>query len=288
MYQNPSDQRYDSDAGGRARVLVVGVGALGCPAASALVHVRGALDLITLVDPDRVELSNLHRQPLFNEDDIGRLKAEVAASRLTVTGTCRVETRTERLDADNAERLIGAHDYVVDATDCPETKFLINDVAVRLGVAFSYAGVVRTGGQTMAVVPGESACLRCVFPEGADTDGGACSDMGILAPVAGVIGTLQAAHALGHLAGRPIEAGCMTIYELRGQRFRRVTFPRRARCCACAQGAPSSHSNVSSNKTLRQRSHAASQTQPRSATPDGDTDVDTAAAHPRRQPTCHS
>jgi len=283
LHQESTDPTaLDATDAGR-RVLVVGIGALGCPAARLLAQSSSGLSAITLVDPDQIELSNLHRQPLFDDSEIGRLKAEVAATKLSRSTTCRVEWVSQRLNADNAERLIGGHDYVIDATDSPDTKFLINDVAVRLGVPFSYAGVARTAGQTMAVIPGVSACLRCVFPDGPDDDGGACSDMGILPPVAGVIASLQVAHANAYLDGRSYEAGCMTIYSLQGERFRHVAFARRERCNACA------HIELSPTDARRRHLLAADQTQPDSITPLKGLEADAhGVTEQRRQSTCHS
>ncbi len=232
----------------RARVLVIGMGALGCPAASSLVTSLGASSQLTVIDPDQIELSNLQRQPLFDDADIGAQKAAVAVEKLAVDTVCTLTPIYARFDANNADELVARHDYVIDATDDPTTKFLINDVCVRLSVPFSYAGVVRTGGQAMAVVPGTTACLRCVFPDGPDSaedDRGSCSNQGILAPVAGVIGALAAVHAIEHLCGAGRDRATMTIYELRGTRFRRVTFDRRHDCCACTSTATSETKNVS-------------------------------------------
>jgi molybdopterin/thiamine biosynthesis adenylyltransferase len=259
-------------------VLVVGVGALGCPAARIVADSLGRWSLVTLVDPDRVELSNLQRQPLFDDADIGSFKVEVAARNLRSHAECRFETVRERLDETNAQRLIAGHDYVIDATDSPETKFLINDVAVRLAVPFTYAGVVRTGGQAMAVVPGKSACLRCVFPEEpGDDEAGACSNMGILAPVAGVVGSLAAANALGHLSGNDFEAGTMTIYELRGTRLRRVAFGRRSDCTVCAS------TDKSPSRQAPQATREAGEHRENSLQASDGTAPDAESADPRRQ-----
>jgi adenylyltransferase/sulfurtransferase len=193
---------------------------------------------LTLVDPDTVELSNLHRQPLYRDDDIGRAKAEVAAERLSPRFAGAVRPMIAALDASNAEALIDAHDFVIDATDSPRTKFLINDTAATLRVAWSYGGAARTGGQALAIVPQRSACLRCVFPDPISDDApGACTDLGILGPAAAVIGSLQALHALAWIAGRPLSAGVMYVYDIRGGRWQTVPFTRRAQCSACGESA---------------------------------------------------
>ncbi|HET9062196.1 MAG TPA: ThiF family adenylyltransferase, partial [Candidatus Binatia bacterium] len=147
----------------RASALVVGIGALGCQAAAALVS-AGIGDL-TLVDDDRVERSNLQRQVLFDDADIGRPKAIAAALALQAEALASTITaRTERVTPDNAADLVGNHDVTIDATDDPDSKYLLNRTAVEAGKPLVYGGVARTGGLTLAVRPGVSACLACAFP----------------------------------------------------------------------------------------------------------------------------
>jgi molybdopterin/thiamine biosynthesis adenylyltransferase len=221
-----------------ARVLVVGVGALGCPAARALA--AGGVGTITLVDPDRVELSNLHRQPLHDTDSIGRAKVESAAAvlRREFPGV-RLETHAVRLDEHNLPGLFGAADFVIDATDGAAAKFLINDGAVRCGTPFSHAGVLGFLGQTMTVVPGRSACYRCLFPEPpSETEVVSCRDAGVIGPLAGVVGTIQAGEAIKRLTGRgePLVDWLLTI-DARSGRWRRVRLARNPRCPICAAPA---------------------------------------------------
>lgn len=227
----------DAAATERSRILIVGVGALGCPAAELLAAAPGLS--LTLLDHDRVERSNLQRQILFDDDALGRPKVAAAAQALARrwpdTPVAAVEAR---LDESNAAELVAHHDFVVDACDDPTTKLLVNRVCVAASTPFAYGGVVRTGGQTMTVIPARSACLACAFPDlaaGAAVtrdDDDSCSRMGILAPVAGVIGALQALAALETLSGRA-RAGLMQIYELRGARWRTVRFDRTAGCAVC-------------------------------------------------------
>jgi molybdopterin/thiamine biosynthesis adenylyltransferase len=135
--------------------------------------------------------------------------------------------------------VIAGHDVVIDACDDPATKFTLNRACVASGVTYCYGGVVRTGGQMLVVAPGRSACLACVFPEDeASSESEGCSSMGILAPVAGVIGSLQAHAALRCLTGDAAAvAGTMSIYELRGARWRSVAFERRRSCAVCGDAA---------------------------------------------------
>ncbi len=141
----------------RAAILIVGVGALGCAAAEV---VAGAGDVaLTLLDPDRVELSNLQRQVLFCEADIGRLKVEAACAALR-GAPASITAVADRLDDANAEAWLSRHDFIIDATDDPRTKRLINDVAVAAGRPFCYAGVLQTGAVALSVAPGSSPSRR--------------------------------------------------------------------------------------------------------------------------------
>jgi molybdopterin/thiamine biosynthesis adenylyltransferase len=226
----------------RRRVLIVGAGALGCPAASALAATPGFA--LTLIDPDRVELSNLQRQLLFDRSTLGRNKAEQARLALLARHPdLDVSALPLRLDQDNAAALFESHDFVIDACDDPASKFVINRAALASGTPFCHAGVARMSGQLMTVIPGRSACLECVFPpaDGSpdNTAGGigqGCGELGLLGPVAGVIGSLQALEASRVLAD-PARArgGCMKIFQIKQPRWRRVEFRPRPGCiCATA------------------------------------------------------
>lgn len=220
-------------------MLVVGVGALGCPAARTLA--AAGVGTLVLVDPDRVELSNLHRQPLYRADAIGRLKVESAADALRAAFPgVRLETHACRLDAGNLPGFFAAADFVVDATDGAETKFLINDGAVRCGTPFSHAGILGFLGQTMTVLPGRSACLRCLFPEPPSADETvSCRDAGVVGALAGVVGAIQAGEAIKHLTGRgePLANRLLTIDALSGA-WRRIALTRSSRCPVCVSPVP--------------------------------------------------
>jgi len=194
-------------AGGQAklrasRVLVVGCGGLGVPVIS---YLAGAgIGRLGLVDSDSLEPSNLHRQTMYALADVGKLKAELAAERVrALNPDVDVRAYTTRLDALNAPDLIAQHDLVIDCTDNFSTKFLLNDYCVRLGKPVVFASVYQYEGQLQIVQPG-SACLRCVWPE-ATRDGivGNCSEAGVLGPVPGIFGGLQAFEAMKLLLGLP-------------------------------------------------------------------------------------
>jgi sulfur-carrier protein adenylyltransferase/sulfurtransferase len=185
-----------------SRVLVVGCGGLGVPVIS---YLAGAgIGRLGLVDSDSLEPSNLHRQTMYALADVGKLKAELAAERVrALNPDVDVRPYTTRLDAPNAPDMIAQHDLVIDCTDNFSTKFLLNDYCVRLGKPVVFASVYQYEGQLQIVQPG-SACLRCVWPE-ATRDGivGNCSEAGVLGPVPGIFGGLQAFEAMKLLLGLP-------------------------------------------------------------------------------------
>jgi len=241
------------------RVLIVGAGGLGVPAALALA--QAGVSRITLIDPESIELSNLARQIIYRTSDIGLPKAQAAARRLAALHPeVHVRAIVDALRGENAAALVAEHDFIIDGTDDPPAKFLINDVCIRVRRPYVYGGVLGFSGQAMTVMAGRSACLRCLFeapPLEAET--ASCRDAGILGPVAGVIGAIQAEQAIAfkrELAERVVvRTGkrcrtCCTIRSMpaitvmgtapsiRGGRYRdglrqdgRSTRPRIVPCC---------------------------------------------------------
>lgn len=193
---------------GEAHALVVGVGALGAPAADLLV--RAGVGRVTLVDRDVVEVTNLQRQTLYDDADAraGRAKAEAARRRLAaVNPGVRVEGVVADYSARTAEPItldgpLGRADVILDGADNFETRFLINDVSVKHGIPYVYGGAVGTRGMHGVFRPGETACLRCLFdtPDPGSTE--TCDTVGVLAPTATSVGAAQAADAIKALLGR--------------------------------------------------------------------------------------
>ena len=219
-----------------ARVLVIGVGGLGAPAARALA--AAGVGTLGLVDPDVVELSNLHRQPLYVDADLGHPKVTAAAYRLrALAPALRVETwRTRFTLADAA--LVRDFDLVIDGTDSIAAKFEVNDAAVGAGVPLVHGGVLGFQAQLLTVLPG-GACYRCVFEEPPPpADVPSCTEAGVLGPVAVLAGALQAAEAIRVLTGAgAMFAGRLLAVDARTGRWRTVPVARRPRCPTCA-GAP--------------------------------------------------
>jgi len=219
--------------------LVIGTGGLGGPA--LLVLAASGVGRVVLLDDDVVETSNLNRQPLFGEADLGRRKAEAAAARLRrLHPGVRVDALDRRFDAGNAAELAASVDVLVDGSDNFATKFLASDAAVAARRPLVHGGVLRYTAQLLTVVPGQTGCLRCLFeaPPAPGTVPG-CAEAGILGPLAGLAGALMGAEALRLLAGeRGAYAGRLVIYEGRTGRTRLVPVRRRAGCPSCEGRAP--------------------------------------------------
>jgi len=187
-----------------SRVLVVGCGGLGVPVIS---YLAGAgIGRLGLVDGDRLEPSNLHRQTLYALADVGELKANLAAARVRqLNPEVDVRVHAVRLDADNAAGLVGEYDLVIDCTDNFASKFLLNDICVQRRVPVIFSSVYQYEGQLQVVRPDrDGPCLRCIWPE-ATRDGivGNCAEAGVLGPVPGTFGSLQALEALKLLLDLP-------------------------------------------------------------------------------------
>ena len=217
-----------------SRAIVVGTGALGSPVATYLA--AAGVGTIGLVDHDTVELSNLHRQPLFFTPDVGAPKAELAAAKLGLLNSeVAFEPYPVELTAQNAEAIVMGADVVVDCTDSFEARYVINDACCAQGVALVEAAVVGFEGQLLSIRPGRSACYRCVFPTIPPPESRrGCREAGVLGAMAGVVGSLQALEALKLLSGvgTPLLDRLLRIDGLTGEQTM-VATSRSAGCQAC-------------------------------------------------------
>ena len=184
----------------KSRVLVVGVGGLGCPAA---LYLAGAgIGHITLVDGDTIELSNLGRQILYTEADINNNKASTAAKRLREqNSTIAIEAIERPFTIDNGNKLVESHDLVIDCTDNFPTRYLINDLCHNHNTPWIYGSITEYSGQ-MALFDGKGPCFRCIYPQ-APNNPQDCNSVGVLNVLPGVIATLQVNEALKYLARLP-------------------------------------------------------------------------------------
>jgi len=238
----------------QARALVLGAGGLGCPAAFYLA--AAGVGTVGLVDSDRVELSNLQRQILHSTLDLGREKVESAKEKLQrLNPEVEIHTYAVRLNEENAAEIIAPYDFIIDGSDNFATKFLVNDTAVGLGKPFSHAGIVRLQGQIMTVIPGKSACYRCLFndppPPGEILN---CQQAGILGAIAGTIGSIQATEAIKYFVGMEEEllVNRLLTYDAKTIKFRDIEVRRDPECSACG-GRKGSTLRKKGSGTLRLR-----------------------------------
>lgn len=214
-----------------SKVLVIGAGGLGSPCAMYLAE--AGVGTIGIADKDVVELTNLNRQIIHTADKVGKNKTESAKDTINkLNPDINVNVHEGLITKDNISDIISEYDFIIDATDNFETKFLINDFCVLNKKPFSHAGVVGLQGQLMTYVPG-SCCYRCVFKEPPPKDCvPACSQAGILGAVAGVIGTLQAIEAIKYLLSiGKLLTGYLLTYDALTCEFRKIKLPERDKDC---------------------------------------------------------
>ncbi|WP_293295096.1 HesA/MoeB/ThiF family protein [Allomuricauda sp.] len=183
-----------------AKVLIVGVGGLGCPAA---MYLAGAgIVKIGLMDHDKVDMSNLHRQVLFQESDVGKPKALVAKERLEkLNSEVEFEMYEEPLTIENAENIINQYDVVLDGTDNFETKYLINDACILVDKPWVFASIYKNEGQLSVFNYKNGPTYRCLFPK-STRQNISCEATGVLGALPGILGTLQAAEVLKIILGK--------------------------------------------------------------------------------------
>jgi molybdopterin-synthase adenylyltransferase len=213
-------------------VVIAGCGALGSFQAGALA--RAGVGHIRIIDRDYVELSNLQRQWLFTEEDAAASlpKAVAAAQALArINSTIAVEPAVADLTPDNADELLGDADLILDGTDNFETRYLINDFAVSRNVRWIYGAAVGSYGLTMAIVPGRTACLKCVYPEPPRGTQPTCETAGVLGSITAIIASLQVAEALRLLCGLE-PTGRITTVDVWSGEMRQIRQPERDPACA--------------------------------------------------------
>lgn len=217
------------------KVLIIGAGGLGAPA--ALYLAAAGVGTIGLVDGDVVDRSNLQRQVIHFTPDIGKAKVISAKEKMEeINPDVKVVTYQQRVYADSIEQIVKEYDFIIDGTDNFAAKFLINDACVFLKKPFSHGGILRFDGQTMTYVP-ESACYRCLFtkppPKGAVPT---CSQAGVLGAIAGMLGTMQAAEALKYFIGKgTLLTNRLLIFDALNMNFRTVKVKKNPECPICGE-----------------------------------------------------
>lgn len=219
-----------------ASVAVVGAGGLGSP--SLLYLAAAGVGRLAIIDDDRVDGSNLHRQVLYGVNAVGKLKVEAAATRLhELNPDVIVDLRTVRLTADNAMSLLAPYDIVLDGTDNFTTRYLVNDACVLLGKTNVYGSIFRFDGQVSVFDARRGPCYRCLHPE--PPPAGlvpSCGEAGVLGVLPGVIGTLQATEAIKLItgAGEPL-IGRLMLFDALSLSFRNIKLRKNPDCPACGE-----------------------------------------------------
>jgi molybdopterin/thiamine biosynthesis adenylyltransferase len=234
------------------KVLIIGAGGLGAPAAMYLA--AAGVGTIGIADADAVDLSNLQRQIIHSTADVGKAKTLSAQETMNaMNGDVEVVTYNEMVTSANIGDLIRDRDYdfVLDGTDNFPAKFLINDACVMLKKPFSHAGIIRFQGQLLTYVPGKGPCYRCAFreppPAGAVPT---CREAGVLGVMGGVIGSLQATEALKYLLGTgELLTGRLLTYNALSMDFHTVRFAENPSCAVCGEN-PSITTLIDYNKPV--------------------------------------
>lgn len=223
-----------------AKVVMIGAGGLGAPA--ALYLAAAGVGTLMLIDDDRVDRSNLHRQIIHADARVGMRKTESARmALLALNPRIHVEVRSERLRADNVERLLAGQDVIFDGADNFPTRYLLSAASVRLGIPMVYGAVERFAGQVSVFDPrrDDSPCYRCLFPAPpAAADAPNCSEAGVLGVLPGVIGMLQATETLKLILGLgDVLTARLLAFDALAMRFQELKLPRDPDCPGCGSHA---------------------------------------------------
>ncbi len=215
---------------GSGSVLVIGAGGLG---SSAIIHLAAnGIGKLGIADFDIVEISNLHRQIIHFTDDIGKSKILSAAEQVQkINGDVKVETYNYKLTKENTFNIIKNYDFVIEATDNMESKLLINDLCVKFKIPFNHAGINKFFGTTISVIPGKTACIRCIFKNIKEHEK---KISGVFGPVPGILGTIQAIEALKYIGDfGELLTNRMLFVDTYYMDFRVTEVKRFHKCSAC-------------------------------------------------------
>lgn len=220
-----------------AKVLIIGAGGLGAPAAMYLA--AAGVGTIGIADADEVDLSNLQRQIIHATEDVGKPKVISAKETMNkMNPDVTVNTYHEFVFSENILELIRDYDFIIDGTDNFPAKFLINDACVMAKKPFSHAGIIRFKGQLMTYVPGEGPCYRCVFKNPPPKDAvPTCKQAGVVGAMGGVIGSLQAMEAVKYITGTgELLTGSLLTFDAIKMEFRKIKLPKAdGKCAVCGE-----------------------------------------------------
>jgi sulfur-carrier protein adenylyltransferase/sulfurtransferase len=219
-----------------AKVLIIGAGGLGSPA--ALYLASAGIGKIGIVDSDKVEINNLQRQIVHSMKEVGKPKVESAKNRLNaINHDVDVIPYNLRVTSENITDIIKEYDIVIDGSDNFPTRYLVNDACVLSNKPLSHGGIFRFDGQAITILPRESACYRCLFPEPPPPGlVPSCQEAGILGAVAGIIGTIQANEVLKYILGvGNLLTGKLLVFNALDSSFRQVKVPKHPECPICGE-----------------------------------------------------
>lgn len=222
-----------------AKVLIIGAGGLGAPAAMYLA--AAGVGTIGIVDADEVDLSNLQRQIIHGTNDVGKAKVKSAKETMNqMNSDVEVKTYRKFVDSSNIRELVRDYDFIIDGTDNFPAKFLINDACVLEKKPFSHAGIIRFKGQLMTYVPNMGPCYRCVFKEPPPKDAvPTCKEAGVIGAMGGVIGSLQAMEAIKYIVGvGDLLVGRLLTYDALTMEFHTIKLPGDTHSCAVCGDNP--------------------------------------------------
>jgi adenylyltransferase/sulfurtransferase len=222
----------------KSKIIIIGCGALGTVVANNLV--RAGVGKISIIDRDFVELNNLQRQILFDEDDIGIPKAVAAAKKLKrVNSDVEIKAMVKDLNHMNAEKIVSGVDLVLDGTDNMQTRFLINDTCVKSKIPWIYTAAVGTYGMTMTIVPGRTPCFRCILPDVPEPGSlPTCDTAGVLNTIPAIIASIESTEAIKILLKEKMTTNAesdLIFYDVWSNTFEKVTKMRNKRCRCCVE-----------------------------------------------------
>ena len=217
----------------KAKVCVVGVGGIGNPVVTLLTAM--GIGKLKIVDRDIIEISNLHRQHLYTEEDIGRVKVEAAKARLEqINSSVQIEALPNSVTKYTAENIVKGFDIVVDALDSIDARYALNDACIKLNIPLIYAGALGMLGSICTIIPNKTACLRCIFPALAEDDMPTCSTEGVHPSILYLVGGIQVSEVVKIILGeRPTLENKLLYIDLNDLSLEKVPVFRQAECPSC-------------------------------------------------------
>ena len=217
----------------KAKVCVVGIGGIGNPVVTQLTAM--GVGKLKIVDRDIIEISNLHRQHLYTENDIGRVKVEAAKERLEkINSSVEIEALPNSVTKYTAESIVDGFDIVVDALDSIDARYALNDACIKLNIPLIYAGALGMLGSICTIIPNKTACLRCIFPALAEDDMPTCSTEGVHPSILYLVGGIQVSEAVKIIMGeKPTLENKLLYVDLNDLSLEKVSVFRQEECPSC-------------------------------------------------------